>query len=164
MVDPLLEILKRLNDHGIPFVVVGGMAAIAHGSPLVTQDVDVCAPMDHATLMKIIEALADVRPRFRMRPDMPVVRAENPNLKGLKNLYLRTDVGQIDILGEVMGVGNFEQVQKEASIKDLGVVACRVLNLGALISAKRAAGREKDRLALMYLDPLLAMQRKENMS
>lgn len=157
MGDPLLEILKQLNNHGVPFVVVGGMAAIAHGSPLVTEDVDICAPMDHATLIKVIEALGKANPRFRMRPDMPVVRADNPNLNGLKNLYLRTDWGQIDILGEVSGVGDFNRAKELASQKNLGTLECLVLNLDALISAKQAVGREKDRLALMYLNRLRAI-------
>ncbi|HZZ42063.1 MAG TPA: hypothetical protein VFE58_03935 [Tepidisphaeraceae bacterium] len=158
--DPLLEILKKLNEAGVPFVLVGGMAAIAHGSPVVTQDVDVCAPLDHATAMRIIEALEGVNPRYRMRPDLPVVRPDNANLVGLKNLYLRTDFGQIDILGEVSGVGVYEQAKEASSMKDLGAVTCQVLNLDALISAKVAAGREKDRLALVYLNPLLEMQKR----
>ena len=68
----LLLLLKRLSDCGVNFTLIGGMAAIAHGSSMVTKDVDVCSPMIEANLARILSALRDLHPRHRMRPDLAV--------------------------------------------------------------------------------------------
>jgi hypothetical protein len=133
---------------------VGGIAATAHGSPRFTFDLDVCAPLDHQHAVKIIEVLRDLHPRFRMRPDLPVVTPDNANLRGLKNLYLTTDEGQLDVLGEVSGVGDFAAVAAESVLIDFQGIPCRVLDLDALIRSKMAAGRTKDKLAVPELEAL----------
>jgi hypothetical protein len=91
-----------------------------------------------------------------MRPDLPVVTPENHNLKGIKNLYLLTDVGQIDVLGMVEGVGDYAAVARKAIEADLGegVGPCKVLDLDGLIAAKRAAGRLKDTPVVHQLEQI----------
>src|SRR5437588_6418433 len=121
-----LPLIRRLNEHGVDFIVIGGVAAVAHGSALITNDLDICASLDHPNAVKIITALADLHPRFRMRPDLPIVTVDSPNLRGLKNLYLKTDEGQLDILGEVTGIGDFAALAPAAVRMDLGGVICRV--------------------------------------
>ncbi len=153
-----LNLLRRLTDQGIDFVVVGGVAANVHGSARATFDLDVCAPLDHATCVKIVNAVSDLHPRFRSRPDLPVVTPDNPNLRGLKNLYLRTDAIVLDVLGDVSGVGDFSACNRESDWIDFQSLRCRVLKLDALIRAKRAAGRSKDLLALPELEALLKMR------
>jgi hypothetical protein len=151
--DSTLPLIRRLNDHGVEFVVIGGLAAIAHGSARLTYDVDVCASMGQDNVRKIITALADLHPKWRMRPDLPTVTLDSPQLRGIKNIYLKTDLGQIDLLGEVDGVGDYDAVVK-ASVPmtlDRGL-SCRVLELDALIIAKHAANRPKDRVAVVELE------------
>lgn len=147
------EMLKRLIDHEVRFVVVGGVAAFKHGSARNTEDLDVCAPLDHANAVEIIQAFADVHPRWRMRPDMPEISADSPMLKGLKNRYLRTDLGQLDVLGELTGVGTFDEVVVHSIEGDFGGgLRCRLLDLDTLIESKRIAGREKDKPAVRELE------------
>jgi predicted nucleotidyltransferase len=153
-----LNLLRRLTDQGIEFVVIGGIAANVHGSPRTTYDLDICAPLDHATCVKVITAVGDLHPKFRTRPDLPVVTPDNPNLRGLKNLYLRTDSIMLDILGEVAGVGDFAACERESEWIDFQGIRCRILKLDALIRAKRAAGRNKDLLAIPELEALLKMR------
>jgi predicted nucleotidyltransferase len=153
-----LNLLRRLTDEGIEFVVIGGIAANVHGSPRPTYDLDICAPLDHATCVRIITAVSDLHPKFRTRPDLPVVTPDNLNLVGLKNLYLRTDAIMLDVLGDVAGVGDFSVCQKESDWIDFRGLRCRVLKLDALIRAKRAAGRNKNLLALPELEALLKMR------
>ncbi len=98
-----LDILKRLRNHGVEFVVVGGMAGVLHGSSMVTEDVDVCAPLDRQNMVKILAALAGLNPRFRMNPQRPPLPDNPDRLAGFKNLYLVTDFGQIDFLSEKTG-------------------------------------------------------------
>jgi hypothetical protein len=141
-----LRLIPRLHEAGVEFVVIGGVAAIFHGAEYVTMDLDVAAPMALENLQRLVGALAELKPKFRMRPDLPVVTPENHNLKGIKNLYLLTDIGQIDVLGMVEGVGDYAAVVGQAIEADLGegVGPCKVIDLDALIAAKRAAGRAKD--------------------
>ena len=155
-----VELLKQLVEHDVRFVVVGGVAAIAHGSARVTEDLDICAPLNHENAVKIIRALSHANPRWRMRPDLPGVTPDHPQLKGLKNMYPATDLGQLDVLGELMGVGGFVEAEGESEETTIAGVRCRVLNLDRLIEAKRAAGRPKDRVALRELEVIRELKRK----
>jgi hypothetical protein len=151
--DPLFQILKKLKGHNADFVLIGGMAAIAHGSPMLTRDVDVCAPMTDANLLKIVAALQDLRPRLRMRPDKMPLPRELERLTGVKNLYLQTDLGLIDLLGELPGIGTFESLVNRIVVMDVGDnFMCPVLDLDTLIASKRVAGRDKDLQNIRYLE------------
>jgi predicted nucleotidyltransferase len=140
-----LELLKSLHDAGIPFVIIGGVAAIAHGSSRTTEDLDLCTSLEPDISVRIIKALTPAHPRWRPRPDLPVISADNPILQSkLKNMYLRTDWGQLDVLGELPGIGSYEHVcNKVVEMRAFGM-QCRVLNIETLIAAKRLAGRDKD--------------------
>jgi hypothetical protein len=89
-----------------------------------------------------------------MRPDLPVVTPENHNLPRIKNLYLMTDIGQLDVLGLVEGVGDFAAVSGRAIVLDLGneIGPCKVIALDDLIAAKKTAGRPKDLPAVAELE------------
>lgn len=150
-----LSLLRRLKDQGVEFVVVGGIAANVHGAPRTTYDLDVCAPLDHETCVRIVTAVSDLHPKFRTRPDLPVVTPDHPQLHGLKNLYLRTDAIMLDVLGEVSGIGDFAACERESEWIDFRGLRCRVLKLEALIRSKRAAGRNKDLLVIPELEALL---------
>jgi hypothetical protein len=146
-----LELLRRLNNGGVPFVIIGGVAAIAHGSARLTEDVDLCVPLTHENAVQIIRAFRGLNPRWRMRPDLPIVTEDSENLRGLKNMYLRTDLGQIDILGELPGVCGVDELEARSVEMIFAGIPCRVLDIDTLIQAKEFAGREKDRPALTEL-------------
>src|SRR4051812_28272043 len=100
--------------------------------------------MDLRNLQKFVGAIQHLAPRFRMRPDLPIVTPDNPNLPGIKNLYLTTDAGPLDVLGFVEGVGDYDTIVKSAVEMDLleyGV--CKVIDLYSRLAAKRAVGRPK---------------------
>ncbi len=139
-----LDILKRLRNHGVEFVVVGGMAGVLHGSSMVTEDVDVCAPLSRENVVKILAALADLHPSFRMNPQRPPLPDNPERLAGFKNLYLVTDLGQIDFLSEITGLGTYAQVFHQSVEVEIEGVICHILDLDALIRAKKALGRTKD--------------------
>src|SRR5437763_10977399 len=105
--DSMLQLLQRLSDAGVEFVVVGGFAAVAHGSSLVTKDVDVCTRFDLPNVTRILTALNGIHPRHRMRPDKLPLADEPARFEGFKNLYVLTDLGMIDFLGELPGWGTF---------------------------------------------------------
>ena len=147
-----LELLKRLQGESVEFVIIGGIAALAHGGVVPTQDLDVCAPLDHDNAARIIRAFAGANPRWRMRPDLPVITPDNPNLIGLKNLYLRTDLGQLDVLGEVPNVCTYAELKQRSVEMDFAGLHCRVIDVETLIAAKRSAGRPHDLRTIAYLE------------
>lgn len=145
------SLIQRLTDAGVEFVVVGGVAAVAHGATRLTVDIDVCAPFTDANLARLLNALRDLHARIRSHPPKPLpARAED--LAGFKNLYLETDYGELDVLGEIAGIGAYESVRpRSVELPFLGRTV-RVLSLDALIEGKRALGREKDRHVLRELE------------
>lgn len=148
------QILKRLYENNVEHFVIGGVAAVMHGSPRVTLDVDICAPLSHENAVRIITALNDAHPHWRPRPDLPVITIDNPNLHGLKNMYLRTDLGLLDVLGEVPGIGRYDELKDRTVEMAFQHVQCRVLDLETLIAAKQFAGRDKDKPAVHELQAI----------
>jgi hypothetical protein len=130
------------------------MACVIHGSQLVTQDVDICALLDTENLSRLLTALAGVHPRFRTTRDLRPLPDEVEKLEGFKNLYLVTDLGQLDVLSEISGVGEYAEVERHTIQIDLDDVPCRVLDLDTLITAKKAMNTPKDRQAVVELEAI----------
>jgi hypothetical protein len=80
--------------------------------------------------------------------------------RGLKNLYLETDLGVLDCLSEVLGVGGYAAVRRQSAVLDMEFGKCRVLGLDALIRAKRAMDRPRDREAVKQLEAIRARRRR----
>ena len=151
----LKKLITCLANHQVEFVVIGGVAATVHGSAYVTYDLDICYGRDAENLARMAKALAPYHPRLRDMPDdLPFFWDERTLRRGL-NFTLKTDLGDIDLLGEVAGIGDFEQALASSILVQLFGVECAVLSLEALIKAKRAADRPKDHLVLPELEALL---------
>src|SRR5688572_7004297 len=146
----LSELVRRLIAGHVEFVLVGGFAAVAHGVMLVTRDVDICCRFSESNLMRIQTALADVNAVHRSRPDLPLALTPD-QCASLKNLYLKTDLGVLDCLGEVLGVGGYDAVVVHSVEVELPVGRCRVIDIDALIQAKEAMGRDHDRITVKHL-------------
>ncbi len=151
-----LGLLRRLTAANVEFVLVGGMAAIAHGSGTVTEDVDVCIRFDEQTLSRVLAALRGTNPRERMNAARPALSEEPMKYVGYRNLYVTTDEGVIDFLGEVIAVGGLDELQRSAVTLGLGDFQCRVIGLRNLIDCKRALARPKDLRVVSELEGVLA--------
>jgi hypothetical protein len=137
-------LLMRLNQSGLEFVVIGGVCVVYHGAPLATFDLDVCCPFGAENVRKIESAVKDLHPLHRLTPNkLPLGETESA-FASLKNLYLQTDLGKLDCLSEVTGVGNFDEVRKQSLVAQLPYGKFRFLNLDALIATKSAVGRDRD--------------------
>ncbi|MDD4891144.1 MAG: nucleotidyltransferase [Phycisphaerae bacterium] len=159
--DSILQILRRLRENNVEFVVIGGIAAVLHGSSLVTEDLDVACPLSEANAQRLHTALDDLHPVHRMTPTGKPLTESPAELAKFQNLYLRTDLGQVDFLGEVAGIGGYEEVRENAIVVDIAGVSCRVLSLPALIRAKEAMGRERDWRAVVQLQAILDRVRQK---
>ena len=147
--------IHTLCDAQVEFVIIGGVSATLHGSARVTYDVDICYSRTKSNLAKLAGALAPFHPRPRGFPaGLPFVW-DATSLRNNTVLTLETDLGEIDLLAEVAGIGTYTEVHA----RSVPVTSCErtfnILDLPALIQAKRAAGREKDLAALPELEALL---------
>lgn len=156
----LQQTIQLLARSGVEFVIVGGVAVSLHGSSYVTFDLDLCYARTRLNLHHIIATLAPYQPRLRDLPEgLPFVWDEQTLQHGT-NFTLATDLGDIDLLGEITGIGAYQEVRAVSIMLPLYGVACQVLTLDALITAKRAAGRPKDLLVLPELEALREVSQK----
>ena len=149
------RLLHRLADSGLEFVIIGGFAAITHGSSLMTRDLDICVLLTNETVEKLRTILADWNPRHRMTPQK-LSFLEFPKTGPIQNLYLETDFGVVDILSNVLGLGDFTRLRGTAEAFEIGGRTYQVISLEDLITAKEAVGREKDLLAVKELRAIAA--------
>ena len=153
------RLFQRLCDAEIDFVIVGGFAATLHGSSLVTRDLDVCAILSHENVEKLREALRDLQPRHRLTPQkLSFLDNPDPGVE-VRNLYLITDLGPVDVLSSILGVGDFDRVRAGSILVELFGRSCRVISLDDLIRAKEALGRDKDLLAAKELRAVRDIQK-----
>ena len=142
------RLLDALSAAGVDVVVVGGVALVLRGSSRLTLDLDLCYSRDRDNLHRLAVALAPDHPRLRgAPPDLPFLWDERTLASGL-NFTLTTDLGDLDILGEIPGVGGYAEVFAGSSELVIGDSRIRVMDLDALERSKRAAGRAKDLLDL----------------
>jgi hypothetical protein len=148
------EILRLLDEADVEYIVVGGVAAVAHGSVRFTQDVDVLYARNNSNLGRRVRALSGHQAYPRGAPPGLPFRFDMETLSAGLNFTLVTDLGWVDLLGEITGGGKYEDLLGESSLSTLYATPCRVLNLDALIRTKRAAGRPRDFEAIAELELL----------
>ena len=148
------DLLPLLVNADVQFIVIGGGAAIAHGSARATYDVDVVYARDRENLRKLVAALSSQHPYPRgAPPGLPFIWDEKTMTGGL-NFTLTTDVGDLDLLGEVAGGGTYERLLPYSEELPVFGVHCRFVTLAKLIELKRAAGRPKDLESIAELEAL----------
>jgi predicted nucleotidyltransferase len=148
------EVLRVLALGQVEFAVVGGVAA--HGSPRATQDVDLVYGRSFDNISRLVRTLEPYAPYLRGAPPGLPFRFDIETVRAGLNFTLVTQLGWIDLLGEVAGGGTYESeglLPHSIEIQAFGV-SCRVLDLATLIHTKRAAGRVKDFEALAELEIL----------
>lgn len=147
-------LINSLIEGEVPFVLIGGMAAVAHGSSLMTRDLDICVPLEADTFLRIQSVLTPYNPRVRAESGWIPLNLAPETAKRLKNLYVVTDLGKLDCLGEVTGIGDYHAVLSDSIEIQLGGRPCRTLSLDGLIRSKEAMGRPRDLLAVTELRAL----------
>jgi predicted nucleotidyltransferase len=148
-------ILPLLVQNDIRFIVIGGGAALAHGSARLTYDVDVVYARDAENLRRLAAALQVYHPYLRGAPPGLPFRWDERTLQSGLNFTLTTTLGDLDLLGEVPGGGVYEELLPFTEEMETFGVRCRFVTLEKLIQLKRAAGRPKDLEAIAELQALL---------
>ncbi len=152
------RLIGTLNQHGVRFVLVGGMAAVAHGSPLPTEDVDIAPARDLDNMQRLSAALVDLGARIRTGdPGGVAFPIDAGFLKAQPHmLNLTTHAGDLDLTITPSGFPDgYDGLVQDAVALDLGDgVPTMVASLADVIRSKEAAGRDKDLRALPYLRTL----------
>ena len=151
---PLEQLLTTLHDAGVQFVIIGGVAARAHGSSRVTDDLDICYARDRANLKRLAAALAPLGPYPRGAPPGLPFDWSAETLRAGLNFTLSTSVGALDLLGEITGGGDFARLLPHSLEIILFDREMLLLDLPWLIHVKRAAGRPKDFEVIAELEAL----------
>jgi len=160
---PLLDdIITRLAQAKVEYVIVGGVAAVLQGAVVNTFDLDLCYRRTPENIARLVAALGPLNPRPRGFPaDLPFVFDERTVLLG-SNFTLEVGEEDLDLLGVMSAIGGYDDIILQA--KDMVVASqpVKVLSLEQLIATKEAAGREKDHDALPKIRAALEVQRKQD--
>jgi nucleotidyltransferase AbiEii toxin of type IV toxin-antitoxin system len=157
MIPDYRVLVGALTSAEVDFVIVGGVALVLHGSARVTRDLDICYSRQRDALKRLAAALAPYRPTLRGATDTLPFKLDPQTLQSGLNFTLSTTAGDIDLLGEMSGIGQYPVVTRFAQEMELYGVPVKVLSLEGLERAKRAAGRLKD---IHDLNDILEMRRQ----
>jgi len=156
---PLLEALDR---HGVDFVLVGGLAGIAHGSSYPTYDLDIAYSRDSSNLVRLVDALQEIGVTLRGAPSDLPFQLDVATLANGANFTFDTEFGSFDILGDAAGVKGYDEVRRDAKVEEVFGVEVKVASLDHLIAMKRAANHPKDQLMVMeYVEISEEIRRQE---
>lgn len=145
---PILQVLKR---HQVKFVLIGGLAASAYGSPMVTLDLDICYDRSDDNLDRLAEALQELEARLRGAPEDLKFVPDAHALRMGDHLTFATSLGPLDCLGTPRGTQGYEELEANASRLDLDGMEILMASLEDLIRMKRRAARPKDLEAVEIL-------------
>ena len=157
----LAEILLALDREQVAFGVIGGVAATIHGSSRATFDLDLCYRRTRENYRALVRAIAPLNPRLRTIGAPVAFIWDESTLRNGLNFTLETDLGDLDLLGEVPGVGDFEIISSTAETAEIFGLTCRIISLDHLLAAKRTAKSKKDQVHLRELEAIRLL-RDEN--
>jgi len=154
-----LGLLRVLNRHGIDFIVVGGVAALLEGAPILTLDLDVLIDLTPPNLERVMAALGEIKAHYR-DPAGRWIEPDAAKLASLRMHLLLTDLGALDLLTTIGPGLTYTDLLKRTVGYQLGDEQVRVLVLDAVIEAKEYADRPKDHAVLPVLRETLAAKNR----
>ena len=150
--------LRALTDSEVDFVVLGGIAAILHGSAALTTDLDIAFASDPANLERLGAVLVGLDAQLRdVEEDLPFV-PDAATLRHIELLTLTTSAGPLDLLRAPSGAPAYAVLRRRADIYDLGGFEVHVAAIEDLIAMKHTAGRAKDLAAIEELEVILRLR------
>jgi len=155
-----ISLLAHLAKAKVRFVLIGGYACIVHGGTQTTEDIDICCDFSPENLLRLGRALEGLNPVHRMTSKRLPLLLTPENCRNFKNLYLDTDLGQLDCIGTVQGIGDFVQVDKTGEIIEIDGIRLKVLSRDVLIQSKKAMNRPRDQEAVRQLEAIKKLQQR----
>jgi hypothetical protein len=154
------NLLEHLVKAGVDFVIVGGFAGVVHGCTYVTQDIDICCNFSADNLLALQKGISDLHPVHRMTPNRKKLKLTKQTCGQFKNLYLDTNIGQLDCLSFIDGIGDYQQVKLSSKVVEVENIQIRVLSVDALIESKKAMNRPRDKEAILQLEAIKKLKKQ----
>lgn len=151
-------LLAVLVDHDVRFVLIGGLAALAHGSPFPTEDVDITPDSDAGNLSRLSAALNELDAKIRsdsLDEDLPFSH-DAASLAGITTLNLTTKFGDLDLSLTPSGTRGYRDLVRDARDTDAFGIVVSIASLADVVRSKQAANRPKDQRVLPALREILA--------
>ena len=156
-VEHLKKAVRAFHSAEIRFVLIGGLAMIAHGAnTAISRVVDVVYESDSDNIERLAAFLPTIHARVLGRPAHDGFTITASMLRNVRFLNLYTDLGEVDVMREIPGVESFDGLYERSILSDFGGFTVRIASLDDLISMKRAANRPKDQ---NHLYELLALKK-----
>ena len=144
------RILDVLTKHHVEFIVVGGVAAVLHGAPVTTFDLDALIRVEETNADRLLAALVELD--ARLREHQSILRPTRHDILAGGHLLLLTNAGPLDVLGYIGRHSRYDDLRRETTRLEIDGREVEVLSLDELIRQKRALGRDKDQPALRLLE------------
>jgi hypothetical protein len=156
-------ILRTLLEHRVRFVLIGGLAAVAHGAPFPTEDVDITPEASGENLARLSDALVDLDARVRTEgvDDGLAFGHDAETLAGLAMVDLTTKYGDLDISMTPSGTTGFHDLFTDARATPAFGLVVPIASLADVVRSKQAANRPKDQRVLPVLREILASRFRE---
>lgn len=141
------QILEDLNEAGVRYVLIGGIALIRHGVVRATRDIDAAFdpnPENLERIRSLIDRWEATRPDGSPLPDDGVSAG--------RSIHLKTPHGELDLVAESAAGLNFEDLLARSEVRRVDGVETPICSLGDLVAMKRAVGRERDLADLVDLE------------
>jgi hypothetical protein len=153
-----MRILLTLADAGVEFILVGGVAAVIQGVPLVTHDVDIVPRLTAENLDRMYAVLLSLHATLRGRPGPPLTPARHH--LGPGHLLLKSDQGWLDVLGTLHGSRGWDELAPRATMLEVEGRAIRVLDLATIREIKAELATPRDQAHILMIDAVLARSRR----
>ena len=154
----LQRLFEVLHRHEVVYVLIGGLAAVFHGSPFPTEDADITPQDDRPNLVRLAAALRELNAKIRTEavPEGLPFACDADGLAAARTWNLQTDGGDLDLAFEPSGTRGYADLRRDAAPAQLYNVTVRIASLSDVIRSKAAADRPKDRRVLPALREILA--------
>lgn len=154
------HILEVLNKHNVEYIVVGGVAAVIHGAPMTTFDLDTLVKVNSANAERLAGALSELQAHFREHRNLLNPTTEDILAGG--HLLLMTTAGPLDVLGFIGDNQRYDDLVDASSEIQTSMGSLRLLNLEELIEQKKRMDRPKDRAAVELLEAVLQYRQQQD--
>jgi len=154
----LARLFEVLDRHGVKYVLIGGLAAVYHGSPFPTEDVDITPEVTRANLSRLAAALNELNARVRTEsgPEGLPFACDAQGLAAAQTWNLMTDAGDLDVALQPSGTRGYRDLRRDALSAEIYDVTVQIAALADIIRSKQAANRPKDQRVLPTLREILA--------